>query len=283
MNTKIAYLYILLSAFFFALMGVFVKFADHIDLFTKIFARNIIIVIILPFFMFREKNILKIKKPKILALRIFAGLLGVVFSYWSIANMLLSEAVVLNKLSPFFIILISAVFLKEKIRPYQILSIITALLGAVILIRPEFSLEIIPKLAGIAGAIFSAIAYISISKLKGSVSSMAIVFYFGLVTSIVTLPFILVYGKEVKGVDFVYLIGIGLSSLIAQMFMTKAYQYKNASEISIVNYTNIVFSSVLAFMIWGEKLELSFFIGASLVIFAAVYDYIMNMKRQSLV
>lgn len=98
---------------------------------------------------------------------------------------MLSDANMLNKMSPFLVVIFCAIALKEKINVKQIGAIIIAFIGALFIIKPTFSVEIIPYLGGIAGAVFAAMAYTCLRVLGDREDYYTIVFFFS-VFSLVT-------------------------------------------------------------------------------------------------
>ena len=119
---------IIISAFGFAMMSTFVKLAGDLPSFQKTFFRNIVSVAIAFIFIMKHKESFFGKKEsqKILILRSTLGTLGIVFNYYAIDHLILSDANMLNKLSPFFVVIFSALFLKEKINFKQSLSLLIA-------------------------------------------------------------------------------------------------------------------------------------------------------------
>ena len=152
---------IIASAFGFAMMSAFVKLAGDLPSFQKTFFRNFVSCIIAAIFIIKHKESFfgKRDSQKILILRSIFGTLGIVLNFYAIDKLVLSDANMLNKLSPFLSVLLCALFLKEKINKKQIISIIVAFTGALFIIKPTFSIEVIPYLSGIFGALFAASAY----------------------------------------------------------------------------------------------------------------------------
>ena len=116
-NRSKGVLFIIMSAFGFAMMSAFVKLSGDLPSFQKTFFRNITSCIIAFTLILVKKESFfgKLENQKILILRSVFGTLGIVFNFYAIDKLVLSDANMLNKLSPFFVIIFSALFLKEKI------------------------------------------------------------------------------------------------------------------------------------------------------------------------
>ena len=126
-----AILYIILSAFCFSLMNLFVKLSGDLPSIQKSFFRNLVAMGVAGFLLFRSRQGFHFKKENLglLILRSTFGTMGILFNFYAISHLNLSDASVLNKLSPFFVIIFSYFFLKEKVTATQILCVITAFIG----------------------------------------------------------------------------------------------------------------------------------------------------------
>jgi len=272
---------ILLAALFFSLMATTVKSVNEFPLIQKVFFRNFIGVLILSYYVVRDRSILKVNNKLLMAGRCTFGLTGVFMYYWSLSLLNLSEAVVINKLSPFFVIILGGLFLKEKIKPSQFIAVFIALAGIVILLRPQMNVDILPALVGLTGALAAAGAYTIIRELRHTDGPMTIVFYFCLSSTIVTFPFLLGQFVMPDMMELLQLSLIGVFALIAQLLMTNAYRYAPASQLSIYTYMNIIFSTLWGVLFWGESLTSTFIIGGGLIIFAGFINFYTANKRKS--
>ena len=75
-----------------------------------------------------------------------------------------------------------------------------------------------------------------------------------------------------------YLLLIGVFGSLGQAFITYAYRFAPASEISIYNYSGIIFSMILGFFILGEPVKFTSVIGGALVAAASVMVYVYNNR-----
>jgi drug/metabolite transporter (DMT)-like permease len=273
-NKNIGIILIISSALFFSFMATAVKSVSEFPLAEKVFFRNFIGLAFLSLNLIKSRDILKVTNKKLMFGRSAFGTLAVFLFYNSISNLNLSEAMALNKISPFFIILLSVIFLKEKIKLAQIFALFVALGGIMILLNPKLNIDLVPALLGITGAFFAGSVKIMIRQMRLTDKPTTIVFYFCLSSSIVTFPMMLNNFVMPNMVEFLQLCLIGVMALAGQLTMTNAYRYAPASQLSIYTYLNIVFSSIWGFLFWGELLESTFIIGASLIIFAGYINFL---------
>ncbi len=268
---------ILLSALFFALMAATVKSLGNIPTAEKIFFRNILGFIIAFIIIKKKKQPLIGNNVKLLFLRSVLGLLGVACYFYALSKIQLADAVILNKISPFFVLTLSAIFLGEKIKKLQILTLIFAILGAGLVIKPEFSSSIIPSIIALLSAFFAGAAYTTIRHLRHTDAAETIVLYFTFISTVVMIPFML-FGQFVvpTPAENVRLLGVGVFATSAQFLMTNAYRFAPAGELSIYTYTNIIFSTIIGLIIWTEIPDYLTIVGAGLIIIAGFLNFYAN-------
>lgn len=272
---KLAIGWMLISAFSFAIMGAFVKVTTDIPLMEKVFFRNLVtfVLMLVVIIKNRENPFAQGRVTKYLILRALAGLTAVIMYFYAIANMTLADSTILNKLSPFFVIIFAGIFLKEGINTKKIMVVIFAFLGAIMIIKPQFNLSIFPALAGFFSAVFAGIAYVVVRFLKGKASTAMIVFYFSTISVIGTLPALYNNFIVPSFTTLMLLIGIGIFAGIGQITLTKAYHLAPASEISIYSYTTILFATIIGLFLGDSFPDTYSFIGGVIIFLTAYYNY----------
>ena len=273
-------MFIILSAFGFAIMSAFIKLSGDLPSFQKTFFRNLVSCIIAFLLILKHKESFFGKKEnqKILILRSIFGTLGIILNYYAIDKLVLSDANMLNKLSPFFVIIFCAIFLKEKIKPNQAIAVGVAFVGALFIIKPSFNFDMIPSTAGIMGAIFAAAAYTCLRVLGSKEKFYTVVFYFSLFSTISILPFTIVVYKSMTITQLIYLILAGVFASIGQFGITLAYKYAPAKEISIFDYSNIIFSAILSIVVFSAIPDVFSIIGYIIIFGASYYMFLYNKK-----
>lgn len=273
-------IFIIVSAFGFAMMSAFIKLAGDLPTFQKTFFRNLISCMV-AFYMVKRSNqsyFGKKENRKILNLRSIFGTLGIIFNYYAIDNLILSDANMLNKLSPFFVIIFSAMFLKEYININQIGAVIVAFLGALFIIKPSFNLDILPSLVGIIGAICAASAYTCLRVLGNKEHGATVVFYFSLFSLVVLFPLMIMSYEPMTMYQLIYLILAGIFATIGQFGVTFAYKYAPAKEISIFDYSNIIFSAIISILLFNVYPDYFSVIGYFIIFSASLYIYFYNKR-----
>lgn len=279
-NRNKGILFIIMSAFGFAMMAAFIKLSGDLPSFQKTFFRNIVAVVVAFILILKHKESFfgRRKNQKTLLLRSTFGTLGVIFNYYSIDRLVLSDANMLNKLSPFFVIIFSALFLREKIKNKQFIAVMIAFVGALFIIKPSFTFEVIPALVGTLGGICAAAAYTCVRSLSGKEKPNTIVFYFSFFSSVVTFPLMMFSYKQMSTLQLTYLILAGVFASVGQFGITLAYKYAPAKEISIFDYTNILFSAIISLCLFGVLPDYLSVIGYLIIFGSSFYMFLFNKK-----
>lgn len=281
-NKNKSILLMLFSAFTFSSMQIIVKLLPDIPLMEKVFFRNFV-SLVLAYFIIRKKKLrffgLK-ENRKYLFYRYMFGFSGVILFFYATSQMLAADAAMLNKLSPVFVIFLAHFFLKEKIDKVQISVLLLSIAGAVLVIKPGFHFSIFPAFAGFVSAILSGAAYIFISFIDNKESVYTTVFYFSFFSSVSCLPFFLTKFTVPDIYELMLLILLGILAAIGQIALTFAYKGSPASEISIYDYSNIIFSSVLAYTFLNEVPDIMSISGGLLILSASAILYIHTSRQK---
>ena len=281
-NKHLGIIFIIMSAFFFALMALFVKLAGDLPTTQKSFFRNLVAIPSALFVIYKSKVGFKIKKGNFgsLVLRSLFGTIGILFNFYAVDHLLLADASMLNKMSPFFVILFSFLILKEKISLFQLASVIVAFLGSLFVIKPSFNLtEFLPSLIGLLGGLSAGAAYTMVRKLgTNGVKGPHIVLFFSVFSCIATLPFVLFNYQHMTFSQFIMLILAGICATGGQFSVTAAYSHAPASEISIYDYFQIIFSAVLGLVIFRQVPDRYSLLGYVIIVGSAVVMYLYNVK-----
>lgn len=276
MNPKVkGIIAILISAIGFSFMSVFFRLAGDLPVFQKSLARNLVAMFIPLFFLYKYKQPLfgKLSSQPLLIARSALGLTGVLFNIYAIDHMILSDADTLMKLNPFWTILLSLFFLREKIFKYQIIAMIVAIAGMLFVVKPEFSSAMIPSLIGLMSGIFAASAYTCVRALSTREAPYTIVFYFSFFSIIVLIPFTIFTYEPMSWLQMLYLLGAGLSAAIGQIGITLAYSFAPAKDISIFTYASIIFTALFGFILFGESPDFYAMLGYVIIIGASYYMF----------
>lgn len=274
---------IIASAFCFSLMNMCVRLSGDLPTPQKAFFRNAVAFIIALVIIVRSGQGFHMGKGnfKYLFLRSFAGTVGIFGNFYAVDHLAQSDASMLNKMSPFCVIVFSYFILKEKLTRWQVAAVVTAFVGSLFVIKPTFAnMDLIPSLLGLLGGIGAGLAYtqVRILGLRG-VKSPTIVAFFSGFSCLATVPFLIADFHPMTLQQFLVLSGAGLAAAGGQFGVTQAYTYAAGREVSVYDYTQIIFSTVIGFFVFNQLPDGWSFLGYALIIAAAVFIFLYNNGR----
>ncbi|WP_320129455.1 DMT family transporter [uncultured Sphaerochaeta sp.] len=279
-------LFLLASAFCFALVNVGIRMSGDLPFLEKCFFRNIVALFV-AYIMLRRKGISlspALFKPNfwLLLVRASTGTLGMICNFYAVDHLLLGDASMLAKMSPFFAVLFSAWFLREKVRLSQILCVLGAFFGSLFIIKPSFSnLLFTPSVVGFIGGIGSGAAYTTLRSLgRRGEKGVVIVFFFSLVSTLVTLPSIIFAYVSMDLVQLGWLLCTGIMAALGQFSVTAAYKYAPANKISVYDYSNVLFSALFGFLVFSQIPDRYSILGYLIVFGMGFCMFLINKKNQ---
>ena len=222
---------IIVAGFGFSLMALFIKLAGNLPSMQKGFFRNIIAVGISSIPLIKHWKSINFPKGKlswsILISRSVFGTIGLVFNFYAITHISLADSTIIQKLSPFVILILSYIFFKEKMTKFQMMAIVIAFIGVGFIIKPSGDGFIsMGALAALLGAFCSGIAYTCVRYLgTHNVSGEFIIFFFSTLSTLLLLPYLIFDYKVMTMYQLAMLILAGASATIGQYGVTFAYKY----------------------------------------------------------
>jgi drug/metabolite transporter (DMT)-like permease len=270
--------YILISALGFAVMAALVKEAGllGIPLLQIIFVRAVISVVLsLADIQRAGVHPLGIKRGLLFA-RGFFGFAALTGVFYALIHLSMAQATLLQYLHPVFTALLAFLFLAERPTTATLSCIVLSLVGLACIVSPYVAvtgaqpLPVWPILAGLGGALGSGIAYTLVRKLTLTEHPSVIVLYFPMVC----LPSTLLVGVS----DFVWptangwwmLLGVGCFTQLGQLALTKAMQFDAASRVTSLSYVQIVFATILGWLVFGEIPTDATLLGGGLILLGAM-------------
>lgn len=279
---KEAILHLLAAALFFSLMTFFVRISGDLPTMQKTFFRNFFALIIATISLIKTKTGFYIRKGNAVSLlmRCLFGTSGMIANFWAIDRLGIADANMLNKLSPFFAIIVSYFIMKEIPTKTDWGCVFLAFFGAVFIVKPSFGLMSLPALVALYGGFGAGAAYAFVHKMgKTGQPGKTIVFYFSLFSSLVTGPFLIFDRHPMAPSQWACLISAGVCAAIAQFNITAAYQKAPAKDISVFDYTQVIFAAILGMIFLNEFPDALSIAGYVIIISAAVIKWMINRKK----
>ncbi len=276
-------LFLVTSAFGFALMGMFVHLADfhggYVSAIQKSFFRNIVAFCLAAALFVRRqragsfvRTAISGKAWALLVARAVFGTVGIFGNFYALSHMPVADALMLNKLSPFFTVLFSWLFIHERITVRQALCLAGAFAGATLVVKPGFgAAALLPALCGVVGGVGAGAAYTCLRELGlMKIDGAFIVLFFSGFSTLAAVPFMLLDFDPMTMSQVLILVGAGASAALGQFAVTAAYRCAEARRIAAWDYTNILFGAVLGYLAFGQVPDHWSVIGFVLIIVMAL-------------
>lgn len=267
-------LYMAAAAFFFSVMSLLVKIAGQRLPSQEVVLARAVVTLALSWAMLRRARTPPWGHRRgLLLLRGLLGFLALSAFYYSVVHLPLADATVIQYTNPVFTALIAAVVLRESMGGKEVVAVGASLAGVVLMTRPSFLfpggapvLDPVAVAIGLAGAILSASAYVAVRKLGQTEASLVIVFYFSLVSTVGAIPGTAVAALWPTPLEWLVLLGVGVSTQLGQVYMTKGLKRERAGRAMTVGYLQIVFAGAWGALFFGEIPGAWSLLGAGLVI-----------------
>ena len=252
-------LWMLVAAFFFAVMGVCVKIgalkfsSAELVFYRSLFGLLAIYALVI-------KRGLPLTTPLLgkQLLRSFLGFVALLLFFYAISELPLATAMTLNYTSPLFLATFLPFLLKERPRKILVIAIALGFMGVTLLLRPSLHLnELIAGAAGLLSGMLAGIAYIQVTQLgRAGEPDWRTVFYFTLVCTVGGgLWMLLHHFTPPTGSDLALLLGLGASATVAQLAMTRAYRTGNPLVVGSLAYATVLLASLFGYILWDETLS----------------------------
>ena len=272
-NVKKGIMYILMAAFSFAMMSIFVRLSGDLPVMQKSFFRNFFAVFFAGITLLRSGEKFRIQKGsfKDLSGRCVFGTIGLVSNFYAIDHLGIADANMLNKMSPFFAMLMSIPMIKEIPSKFDWVAVTIAFTGALFVIKPTAGIASAPAFVGLASGFCAGTAYAFLRRLgkKGEKGSV-IVFCFSAFSTLVAVPFMIFDYQPMSWMQLLYLMLASLGGLGGQLSITAAYRSAPAKEISVFDYSQVIFAAFLGVLLFSEVPDIWSVIGYVMIIGIAV-------------
>tara|TARA_S200000501_G_scaffold222691_1_gene208871 strand:- start:2943 stop:3785 length:843 start_codon:yes stop_codon:yes gene_type:complete len=271
--------YMLLATLAFSLMKVFVKYIPSIPAIEIVFFRAIISMILSLVYLLPKKIAVFGNNKGILAARGAVGAVALILNYYLLHEIPLAAASILTNLTPIFTTLIGVYLVKEKIRIAQITFFFLSFVGILIIQGFDIRVSGIHLFLGILASFFSGIAYNLVRKLSSTEHPLVIMFYFPLIVLPISLMGSLWFWVTPEGWDWFYLFMVGITTQMAQYFMTKSYQQAKVSKVAIFDYLGVVYALIFGFILFNEYFNVLTYLGIALVLIGIILNFKFKLKE----
>lgn len=223
----------------------------------------------------------------------FVGTMAMGLMFAGLGLLPLPEVTAIGYAAPLLTVVFAAMFLNEEVRAFRLAAVGLGLAGVLIVLSPRMTVfsgeevaraEALGAMLVLMGAVCAALAQIYVRKLVQTEQTSAIVFYFSLTSTVLSL-FTLPFGWVVPtGSEAVLLVLAGLLGGMGQIFLTSAYRYADASVVAPFDYASMLMAIAIGYFVFSEVPNVQMLIGAGLVILAGVTiiwrEHALGLKRE---
>ena len=216
------------------------------------------------------------QQRRLLIARGLLGSVALLCFFEAIARLPLASATVLQYTYPTFTALAALLLLGEQLRRRIGFAVLLGWIGIILVVQPEWltggatSLPLLAVLCGVAGALFTALAYVCVRRLSGSEHPLVIILYFPMISVPLTLPWVLQQGVWPSGSDWVWLLGVGIFTQLGQIWVTEGLGSLPAARATSINYVQVVFAAGWGWLWFSEAIDLWQICGGALVLLATL-------------
>lgn len=270
------------GAFFFALMSALVKITGtRLPTMEIVLARSLVVLAIAWLTLRRLGVPVRGTRRDLLLLRGVFGFIALTSLYYAVIRLPLADVTVIQYTNPVFTALFAAVAIGEGLRRRELGLALVAMTGVIIMVRPAFifghdpsSLPPLPAAVALVGAIFSAAAYVTVRFLgRGGGDGtgerehpVVIVWWFALVSTFGSAPFLAFDFVLPRGTDWLLLLGIGVATHLGQLFLTLGLREERAGRAMAVAYLQIVFAGFWGLLLFSELPDIWTGVGALVIV-----------------
>jgi drug/metabolite transporter (DMT)-like permease len=260
-------------------MAVLVRLCDdyggEVSSFQKSFFRNIIALMIAGgvFLGSRSRSDFSLTPKAWLTLigRSIFGTIGIFANFYALSHIPVGEAMTLNKTAPFFTVIFSALIFKERISKRQMIFLMVAFLGASLVMKPSFrGDDLFAAMCAVTGGLGAGLAYVCVHALgRMKVNGALIVLFFSAFSSLASIPFMMADLCPMTFLQIIIMTLAGVSAAIGQFGITLAYRYAEPRSIAIYDYTNVIFTAILGWLMFSQVPDMISVVGFIAIVFAA--------------
>jgi len=278
-----AILYLIGAKFCLATMSAFVRLTGDLPTMQKLLLRSLIMVAVSYTELRRSGFRLKLERSYALPiiLRGLFGAISVMCNFYAIDHMNLADANMLNKLSPFITVFFAWLFLKEAFRPRDIAALILAFLGTLLIIKPGGGdIAALPGAVALLGGVTAGLAFTAVrASNKAGAPKPLIVFSFSFSSCLISFPSTVLHFAPMTGKQWLCILACGLCGVAGHFLNTRAYALAPPRDISVYDYSQVVFSALLGFLLFGQIPDGLSVLGYAVIIGTGIFVFLQNRKE----
>lgn len=274
--------FLMLASFVFSLMALLIKLlGQQLHIAQILLVRQIgMTIMVAPAILKNFPGALRSERPGLQLLRVACALVAMLCGFTAVIHMPLADATAIFFAKSFFVTIFAVFFLAETVGVYRWGAVLVGFVGVLIMLQPGTDNFTIYGLASLAGAAGAAGVMILLRLLSRSDSAVTIMTYGALGVGIVmTIPGIY-YWQQPTQTEWLLLAGVAVVSYYGQKCNIFAYKHGEASLLASLDYVRLLWATWFGFLVFDQFPGLSTWIGAAVVIAAAIFMIYRETRRK---
>lgn len=273
---------LMLASLVFSLMVMLIKLlGQRLHITQILLVRQIgMLIMVAPAILHKFPGSLRSKRPGLHLLRIGFALVAMLCGFTAIIHMPLADAIAISFAKSFFVTIFAVLFLAEIVGVYRWSAVLIGFVGVIIMLQPGTDNFTIYGLASLVGAAAAAAVMILLRLLSRSDSTDTIMTYGALGVGLVMILPGIYFWQALTQADWLLLVAVTVVSYIGQRCNILAYKFGEASLLASLDYVRLLWAAVLGFLVFDQLPGLSTWLGAAIVIAAAIFMIYRETRRK---
>lgn len=258
-------------------MNLLAKYLSELHPLQVVFFRAMGTFIFIFPFMIRKRIPIVGKNVLWLSMRGVIGFISLAAFFMVIQRIPLGPAISIRYIGPFFSVVLAVLFLKEKVRFWQWISLLVAIAGVFILKGADFRIDGLSFALALISAVLVGGVFTMVRYLGPKEHALTIINYF-MVASILGSLFFIEHWRMPVGQEWLWVSAIGVFGLVGQVFMTRAFQLAETNTIAPFKYMELVYALILGFLFLKEEHTSIALLGMGLIIIGMVLNVLIKNR-----
>jgi drug/metabolite transporter (DMT)-like permease len=186
--------------------------------------------------------------------------------FYAITQIPLANATLLTYSAPLWMPVVAWIVTRQRAAAATWIGAVVGFAGVLFVLQPRGHGFTLGEASALAGAVFLAVAMMSVRWLGATEPVVRILFYYFLLSTVLSVPIAVADWQPVPAAAWWWLAGLGLAQLLSQVLIVFAYRYASAEKVGPFIYSVIVFSALIDWIVWKHPPMPSTYVGIALVI-----------------
>ena len=224
--------------------------------------------------------VLSTRQPLLQLTRGGLAICSAVLFVYAIRHAELADAVAVSFVAPFFLTILGAIFLGEKVGIRRWSAVVIGFIGAMIIIRPGTGAVHPAVLLVVIAALFYALRQVIGRKLADTDKTHTTIAYTAIIGSLlITLPMPFVWITPETGTQIILIITMSLMAAVAEILVIRALEVAEAVVVAPIHYTLIIWGTMYGYIVFGHFPDTWTWIGTAVIISAGVFTLMRSHRK----